>query len=147
MTLKEQVTQDMKDAMRAKDKLRLESIRAVKAAILLEETKGTGDVSEESLIKVLTKLVKQRKESAQIYIDQDRKESADLELAQAKVIEAYLPKQLSDDELSAEITSLLSELGITSTKEIGKAIGAANKKLAGKAEGKRITEAVKKALA
>lgn len=147
MGLKEQITQDMKDAMRAKEKLRLEAIRAVKSAILLEETKGTGTVSDDDLIKVLTKLVKQRKESAQIYADQGRQDSADEELAQAKVIESYLPKQLSDEELHAELSSIINELGVTSPKEMGKVMGVANKKLAGKAEGKRIADAVKKALA
>lgn len=138
---------DMKDAMRAKDKLRLEAIRAVKSAILIEETKGAGTVSEDDLIKVLTKLVKQRKESAQIYSDQGRQDSADEEIAQAKVIEAYLPKQLSDNELIAFINNIVTELGVTSPKEMGKVMGVANKKLAGKAEGKRIADAVKKALA
>ncbi len=147
MNLKEQIMHDMKDAMRAKDKLRLEAIRAVKSAILIEETKGIATVSEDDLIKVLTKLVKQRKESAQIYSDQGRHDSADEEIAQAKVIEAYLPKQLSDDELIAFITGIVTELGITSPKEMGKVMGVANKKLAGKAEGKRIADAVKKALA
>lgn len=146
MSLKVQITQDMKDAMRAKDKLRLEAIRAVKSAILVEETKGSGDVSEDDLIKVLTKLVKQRKESAQIYNEQGRKDSAEEELAQAKVIEGYLPKQLSDEELHSEIATLVSELGVISAKEMGKVIGVANKKFAGKAEGKRIADAVKKAL-
>ena len=147
MSLKVQIMQDMKDAMRAKDKLRLEAIRAVKSAILVEETKGSDDVSEDDLIKVLTKLVKQRKESAQIYNEQGRLDSAEEELAQAKVIEGYLPKQLSDEELHSEIATLVSELGVTSPKEMGKVIGAANKKFAGKAEGKRIADAVKKALA
>lgn len=147
MSLKEQITQDMKAAMRAKDKLRLEAIRAVKSAILLEETKGTGTVSDDDLIKVLTKLVKQRKESAQIYADQDRQDSADEELAQAKVIESYLPQQLSDEELTMAIANIVSDLGVTSPKEMGKVMGVANKQLAGKAEGKRIADAVKKALA
>lgn len=147
MSLKEQIMHDMKDAMRAKDKLRLEAIRAVKSAILIEETKGAGTVSEDDLIKVLTKLVKQRKESAQIYSDQGRQDSADEEIAQAKVIEAYLPKQLSDNELIAFINNIVTELGVTSPKEMGKVMGVANKKLAGKAEGKRIADAVKKALA
>lgn len=147
MSLKEQITQDMKDAMRAKDKLRLEAIRAVKSAILLEETKGTGTVSDDDLIKVLTKLVKQRKESAQIYADQDRQDSADEELAQAKVIESYLPQQLSDEELTTAIANIVIDLGVTSPKEMGKVMGVANKQLAGKAEGKRIADAVKKALA
>lgn len=146
MTLKEQIMHDMKDAMRAKDKIKLEAIRAVKSAILIEETKGAGDVLEDDFIKVLSKLVKQRKESAGIYTEQNRQDAADLELAQAAVIETYLPQQLTDVELVTEITSLISELGITSPKEMGKVIGAANKKLSGKAEGKRIADAVKQAL-
>jgi len=147
MSLQEKVTQIMKEAMRAKDKLRLEAVRAIKSELLLAKTSGgDGDMNEEAEIKILQKLVKQRRDSAEIYKQQARAELADNELAQANIIEEFLPAQLSDDELEAALKEVIDSLGASSMKDMGKVMGTANAKLKGKADGKRIAEFVKKAL-
>lgn len=143
--LVDKVNDDIKAAMLAREKDKLEAIRAIKAALLLAQTSGEA-VTEETELKLLQKLVKQRKESAEIYNSQNRKDLADKEIFEAEIIEKYLPKQLSEEELQKIIAEIISQNGITSIKEMGKAIGIANKQLAGKADGKSIAEMVKKLL-
>lgn len=149
MSLFETVSAEIKNAMLAKDKVKLEALRGIKKEFLEAKTaKGSdGELSDEMAIKILTKMAKQRKESADIYTAQNRADLAEEELAQLKVIEAYLPKQLSAEEVEAEVKAIIAEVGATTMKEMGKVMGVASKKLAGKAEGKAISEAVKKLLA
>ena len=145
MALFDQISEDIKKAMIAKEKVRLEALRGVKKEFLEAKTaKGSnGDLTDEAAVKILQKMVKQRKDSAQIYIDQNRPELAENELAEVAVIEAYLPKQMSDEELTAAVKEIISEVGATSAKDMGKVMGVASKKLAGKAEGRAISEKVK----
>ena len=134
-------------AMKAKDKVALDSLRAVKAQILLLKTESRGaEMSEEQGIAILQRMVKQRKDSYEQFSAQGRTDLADVETAQIKVIEEYLPKQLTDDELQTEIEKTIAETGASTIKDMGKVIGIASKDLAGKAEGKRISEMVKKLL-
>jgi uncharacterized protein len=142
MGIEEKVQADMKAAMLAKDQPRLEAIRAVKSVLLLLKTSPEG-ITEDAAMKALQKEVKKRKESAEIYTTQNRKDLADVELFQAGVIEAYLPKQMDEAELKAEIQKLISELGASSPADMGKVMGAATKKFAGKADGKIISAIVK----
>ncbi len=147
MSLQEKINQAMKDAMRAKDKARLEAIRAIKSELLLAKTSGAdAEITEDTELKILQKLVKQRKESAEIYKQQNRNDLAEAELAQAKVVEEFLPAQLSDDELEAALKEIIDSVGASSIKDMGKVMGKANSLLKGKANGKRIAEFVKKAL-
>jgi uncharacterized protein YqeY len=148
MSLENTIQGKIKEAMLAKDKRALEALRAVKSAILLAKTeKGSGDeLAEDAEIKLLQKLVKQRKESAEIFTTQNRPELAEEELFQANIIEQFLPQQLSDAELTAYIQNLIAELGVSNAKEMGKVIGAASKALAGQAEGKAISAKVKELL-
>ena len=135
-------------AMKAKDKVALDSLRAVKAQILLLKTEIKGaEISEEQEIAILQRMVKQRKDSYEQFSAQGRTDLAEVETAQIKVINEYLPKQLTDEELKAEIQKIIAETGATSIKEMGKVIGLASKNLAGKAEGKRISAMVKELLA
>lgn len=145
MSLEEKINQDIKDAMRAKEKEKLESLRAIKAALLLEKTqKGASeDVSEDTELKILQKLVKQRKDTAQIYQEQNRKDLAEKELSEASIIEKYLPEQLSDQELTSQVKSIIEQLGAKSMADMGKVMGMASKQLAGKADGKAIADKVK----
>jgi uncharacterized protein YqeY len=145
MALFDQISEDIKKAMLAKEKVRLEALRGVKKEFLEAKTaKGSnGDLTDEAAVKILQKMVKQRKDSAQIYIDQNRPELAENELAEVAVIEAYLPKQMSDEELTAAVKEIISEVGATSAKDMGKVMGVASKKLAGKAEGRAISDKVK----
>ncbi len=145
MALFDQISEDIKKAMLAKEKVRLEALRGVKKEFLEAKTaKGSnGDLTDEAAVKILQKMVKQRKDSAQIYIDQNRPELAENELAEVAVIEAYQPKQMSDEELTAAVKEIISEVGATSAKDMGKVMGVASKKLAGKAEGRAISEKVK----
>ena len=132
----------MKTAMKAKDKEGLAALRAIKSAILLAETEEgakDGDLDEATELKLLQKLVKQRKESADIYTKENRTDLAEVELGQAKVIEEFLPKQLSDEELEAEVKKIIAEVGATTKKDMGKVMGQASKVLAGRADGKRIS--------
>lgn len=135
--------------MLAKDKIKLEALRGIKKEFLEAVTaKGASDeLSDEAEIAILQKMVKQRKDSADIYTTQGRPELAEDELAQLRVIQEYLPAQLSADELAAEIGKIISETGAASMKDMGKVMGAATKQLAGKAEGRAISEMVKKLLA
>jgi len=145
MSLEEKINQDIKDAMRAKEKETLESLRAIKAAILLAKTqKGASEsLTEDSEMKLLQKLVKQRKDSAQIYKEQKRDDLAEKELAEADIIEKYLPEQMSDEELSAKIKEIIDQIGAKSMADMGKVMGMASKLLAGKADGKAIADKVK----
>ena len=148
MNLFDQVSEDIKKAMLARDKVRLEALRGIKKEFLEAKTaKGAnGELSDETAIKILVKMVKQRKESAQIYLENQRNELAENELAEAKVIEEYLPKQLTEDELEAELKKIIAEVGAEGPKDMGKVMGAATKALAGKAEGKAISAKVKQLL-
>jgi len=148
MSLINQIDQDIKQAMLAKQADRLRGLRAIKSALLLARTeKGAAEeLTEEAEIKVLQKLVKQRKESTEIYKTQNREDLYDIEMQEMEVIEPYLPKQMSTDEIEAFLKDLISRVGATSAKDMGKVIGAANKELAGKADGRTISEAVKRLL-
>ncbi len=147
MSLEIRINEDLKDAMRAKDQAALRSIRAVKAAILIFKTDGSGNVlDEDKEVKLLQKLVKQRQDSLEIFMKQGREDLAVTEREEIAIIQKYLPAQLSADELRAAIQSLITESGITDAKEMGKVIGLANQKLAGKTEGKLIAAMVKELL-
>ncbi|GAA4337041.1 GatB/YqeY domain-containing protein [Mucilaginibacter gynuensis] len=148
MSLSTQIDQDIKQAMLAKQADRLRGLRAIKSALLLAKTeKGAGEeITEEAEIKVLQKLIKQRKESADIYKAQNRDDLYQIEIAEMEVIEPYLPKQLSRDEIEAYLKEVITKVGATSVKDMGKVMGAANKELAGKADGKTISEVVKQLL-
>jgi uncharacterized protein YqeY len=144
----ETIDQDIKKAMLAKDEARLRGLRAIKSALLLARTeKGASEViSEETELKVLQKLIKQRKESAEIYQSQNRDDLYQIEKEEMQVIEAYLPQQMSREEITVYLQDLIKKTGATSVKEMGKVMGAANKELAGKADGKTISEIVKQLL-
>lgn len=148
MALKQKVEGEIKSAMIAKDKVRLTALRAIKSMILLEETKGgfSGELSEEDEMKLLTKAAKQRRDSADIYQQQNRPDLLEVELAELEVIQEFLPKALTDDELTLAIQEIINITGAVSAKEMGKVIGAANKQLAGKADGKAIADKVKSLL-
>jgi uncharacterized protein YqeY len=148
MALKQKVEGEIKSAMIAKDKVRLTALRAIKSMILLEETKGgfSGELSSEDEMKLLTKAAKQRKDSADIYQQQNRPDLLEVELAELAVIQEFLPKALTDDELTFAIQEIINVTGAVSAKEMGKVIGAANKQLAGKADGKAIADKVKSLL-
>jgi uncharacterized protein len=148
MNLEEKVMAQMKDAMKSKDEKTLRSLRAIKAAILLAKTAegGTGQLAEADEVKMLQKLVKQRKDSLEIYQNQDRKDLAQKEIEEITVIEQFLPKQLSADELKTIIADIIKQTGASSPADMGKVMGAANKQLAGKADGKTISVVVKELL-
>ena len=145
MALFDVISEDIKRAMIAKDKVALEALRGVKKEFLEAKTaKGaSGDLADDAALKILQKMVKQRKESAQIFTEQNRPELAENELAEAAVIEKYLPAKLSDAELEAEIKAIIAEVGAKTAQEMGKVMGVATKKLAGKADGKDISAKVK----
>ena len=149
MNLFDRISSDIKNAMLAKDKVRLEALRGIKKEFLEAKTANGSDVelSDDTALKILAKMVKQRKESAQIYTEQNRPDLAEPELAEAKVIEEYLPKQMTETELEAELKVIIAEVGATSAKEMGKVMGIASKKLAGRADGKAISAKVKELLA
>ncbi len=147
--MEKRIQADMVAAMKAKETVKLASLRAIKAAVMLAKTAegATGEVTDQEIVKIIQKLVKQRKESAQQYNDAGRPELAENELAEAAVMEVYLPKQLSEAELEAELTKIIAEVGATTPQEMGKVMGVATKKLAGLADGRAISAAVKKLLA
>ncbi|CDE59155.1 yqeY-like protein [Parabacteroides sp. CAG:409] len=149
MDLFERVSEDIKNAMKAKDKVALETLRNVKKVFLEAKTApGANDtLTDADALKLLQKLVKQGKDSASIYVGQGRQDLADAELAQVAVLEKYLPKQMTPEELEAELKKIIAEVGATSAKDMGKVMGVASKALAGKAEGRAISEAVKRLLA
>ena len=141
------IAADLKAAMKAKDDAAKRGIRAVKQAILLAKTDGTGaEITEEMEIKMLQKLVKQRKESISIYEKQGREDLAVVEREEVEVIERYLPKQMESAELKEYLQGVINELGATSMKDMGKIMGKANKELAGRADGRAISTAVKELL-
>ncbi len=141
----DQISEDIKKAMLAKDKVTLEALRGIKKELLEAKTaKGAdGELTEEKAVAIMQKMIKQRKDAAQIFAGQNRAELAENELAEAAVIQRYLPAQLSDEELTAAIKAIIAETGATSLKEMGKVIGIASKQLAGKTEGRLISEKVK----
>ncbi len=149
MDLFDKISDDIKKAMLARDAVRLESLRGIKKEFLEAKTaKGSdGTLPDEKAVQILSKMIKQRKESAEIYTQQNRPELAGAELAQAAVIEEYMPKQLSDEELTAALREIIARVGATSPKEMGKVMGVASKELAGKAEGRAISAKVKELLA
>jgi len=149
MNLREKIDLDIRDAMKAREKEKLDALRAVKAAVLLAATeKGASkELSDEQELKIIQKLVKQRKESAEIYIAQQRQDLADVELIQAKFIEVYLPDMIDEATLAEEIKKIIDNLGITDPKDFGKVMGAASKMFAGKADNKMISDIIRKHLA
>ena len=148
MSLENKINESIKDSMKSKNTLRLESLRAIKAAILLEKTKtGSKDqVDEVLMLKILQKMVKQRNESAKIFNEQKREELANIEISQAKIISEFLPDQLSKIELSVIIDSVINDLNADSMKDMGKVISNVNQKTLGKAKGKVIAEMVRNKL-
>ena len=148
MSLESKIMEALKEAMKAKDTIALESLRAVKSAILLAKTEASaGDtLSAEEEIKLLQRLVKQRKESAELYQKQGREDLATPELAQAEIIAKFLPEQLSEEAVETAIRAIVARLGASSMKDMGKVMGEANKELAGKADGKLIATVVKRVL-
>lgn len=148
MSLELRINDEIKQAMLSKNKELLEALRAVKSALLLarSEKGGDGAVNEDAEIKILQKLVKQRRETAEIYMAQNRKDLADVEIFQADVIQKYLPEQMSDEELTQIVKGIIIETGASSIKDMGKVMGLASKKLAGKADNKSVSEKVKQLL-
>ena len=148
MALLSNLSEEIKNAMRKKDSLKLESLRAIKSALILAQTaSGAGaDLNEEASTKLLQRLVKQRKESALIYKEQGRNDLADPEEAQAKIIASFLPEQLSEEEVIKIVLEVISQTGAEGIKDMGKVMGITSKKLAGKAEGRLIADIVKKKL-
>ena len=149
MSLQTKVMDALKEAMKAKDTIALESLRAIKSAILPAKTEAgaAAELAEEEELKLLQKLVKQRKDSAALYAQQGRNDLAEPELAQVAVIEKFLPKQLSEAEVTEAVKAIIAEVGATSAKDMGKVMGVATKQLAGKTDGKVISAIVKSLLA
>jgi len=148
MSLEQKIMTDLKTAMLAKDEKSLRSLRAIKAAILLAKTSegASGELKEDDELKLLQKLVKQRKDSLEIYQQQNRSDLAQKEQEEIEVIEKFLPKQLSAEELKAEVSKIIISVGASSPADMGKVMGAATKQLAGKADGKTISALVKELL-
>lgn len=148
MDLFDKISEDIKKAMLARDKVRLEALRGAKKEFLEAKTaKGAGgELPDDKATTILVKMVKQRKESAKIYSDNNRPELAENELAEAAVLEEYLPKQLTADELKAELQAIIAQVGATGPKDMGKVMGVATKQLAGRAEGRLISATVKELL-
>ena len=148
MKIEEKINESIKDSMKEKNRLRLDSLRAIKSAILIEKTKsGSKDQIEESVVlKILQKMVKQRNDSAKIYLEQNRKELADVETSQANIISEFLPTQLSESELSEMIDKVIEEVGAESMKDMGNVISKVNERVSGQAEGRVIAEIIKKKL-
>lgn len=149
MELEKQIQADMVTAMKAHEAVRLAALRGIKAAILLAKTSegSNGEVTDADVVKIIQKLVKQRKESAEIYSQQGRPELAENELAEAAAMEVYLPKQLSEAEVEAELRNIIAETGASKPSDMGKVMGVATKKLAGQADGKMISSIVRRLLA
>ena len=149
MELEKQIQSDMVAAMKAKETVRLAALRGIKAAILLARTSegAGGEVIDADIVRIIGKLVKQRKESAEIYAQQNRPELAENELAEATAMEVYLPKQLSEAETESELAKIIAEVGASQPSDMGKVMGVATKRLAGQADGKLISAIVRKLLA
>ncbi len=148
MTLEQQIQEDIKAAMKAKEPVALAAARAIKGEILLFKTAegGSREVTDGDVLKMIQKLVKQRRESAEQFVSAGRQELADNELAEVAVMEKYLPKQLSVEEVKARVREIIAQVGATSIKDMGKAMGAANKALAGQSDGRTISTVVKELL-
>lgn len=147
MSLEAKITNDLKEAMKSKDQAAMRSIRAIKAAILLFKTDGSGNTLDDAAeIKILQKLVKQRQDSLEIYNKQGREDLAVTEREEISIIQKYLPAQMNEEEMKTAIQAIITETGANSAKEMGKVIGLANQRLAGKAEGKAIAAMVKQLL-
>ncbi len=146
MGLEETINTDLKTAMLAKDDAALRALRAVKSAILLAKTAGSGSVSADDEMKMLQKLVKQRKESVDIYNQQNRADLAKSELEEIAIIEKYLPKQMSEDEIRAELQKIISQAGAVGPGDMGKLMGMASKHFAGKADNKMVSQLLKQLL-
>jgi uncharacterized protein YqeY len=149
MSLEAKVMEEIKTAMRAKDEAALRTLRAIKAAILIEKTSANASdtISEADEIKMLQKMAKQRRDSLDIFTQQNREDLAVKEREELAIIERFLPKQMSQEELQAELKAIIAEMGASSPADMGKVMGAASKRLAGKADGKAISENVKQLLA
>ena len=145
----DQISEDIKKAMLAKDKVAMDALRGIKKEFLEAKTAkgGDGELHDDKALQILQKMVKQRKESAQMFIDANRPELADDELAQCKVIERYLPAMMTEEELTAALTEIIAQVGATSPQDMGKVMGVATKQLAGRAEGKAINLKVRELLA
>jgi len=149
MELEKLINDDIKQAMLAKDKAKLEALRAIKAALLLEKTGkdvSSGEIPAEVELKMLQKLVKQRRESAEVYLAQNRPDLAEPEIFQASIIEKYLPEQMSEDELRGIVQRIITKTGAQSIKDMGKVMGMATRELAGKADNKAVADIIKQIL-
>ena len=148
MSIFDQVNDDIRAAMLSRDKERLEAVRNIKKVLLEAKTakSGAADLSDEDAIRAISKLAKQGRDSAEIYFQQKRADLADFEMAQVKVYDGYLPKQMSEEELTSAVQAIIAASGATSMKEMGKVMGIATKELAGKVDGKLISECVKRLL-
>ena len=148
MTLSENIDNKIKEAMKNKDSVSLESLRAIKSSILIFNTKkgNSGDLSKNDEIQILSKLVKQRKESADIYLSQNRPELAKIETDQAYIIKQFLPEQLTEIEIEKIVSEIISKINASGMKDMGKVMGLATKELSGKADGKTISQIVRKNL-
>ncbi|WP_324025603.1 GatB/YqeY domain-containing protein [Maribacter sp. BPC-D8] len=147
MGLQQRVMEQLKLAMKAKDAVALESLRAIKSALLVASTSGGGEITEDDEIQIVQKLVKQRKDSAAIFIEQGRQDLADPELAQIAVIEQFLPEQLTEEEVEKVVVQTIEATGASGMKDMGKVMGIVSKELAGQADGKLISTIVKSKLA
>lgn len=149
MSLFDQISEDIKKAMLAKDKVALDALRGIKKEFLEAKTAkgGDGELHDDKALQILQKMVKQRKESAQMFVDANRPELAEDELAQCKIIEQYLPAMMSEEELTAALKEIIAQVGATGPQDMGKVMGVATKQLAGKAEGKAINLKVRELLA
>lgn len=144
MSLTEQINNDIKEAMKAREKEKLEALRDIKSKLLLEATSGSNEgITEATENKIILKMHKQRMDTYAIYVEQGREDLAADELFQAKVIEAYMPKMLSEDEIKSEVEAVIAAVGATGPQDMGKVMGTITKKLAGKADGKAVADMVK----
>ncbi|WP_297449318.1 GatB/YqeY domain-containing protein [uncultured Alistipes sp.] len=147
MSLEKQINDGIKAAMLAKEKVRLAALRAVKSEILLAKTAdGSETIADEAVLKIIGKLIKQRRESAAVYTQNDRPELAENELAEAAELEVFMPRQLSAEELEKALEAIIGEVGAKAPSDMGKVMGVATKRLAGQADGRTISETVKKLL-
>ena len=148
MALEQQIQKDIMEAMKAKDQVRLNAVRSIKSAILLAKTAegGSHELEDGDILKLIQKLSKQRREAAEQFVAGGRKELADNELAEAAVLDAYLPKQLSPEEVEAKLREIIAELGAASPADLGKVMGVASKRLAGLSDGKTISGIVRRLL-
>ncbi|MDG0973331.1 MAG: GatB/YqeY domain-containing protein [Crocinitomicaceae bacterium] len=144
MALTEQINNDIKEAMKAREKEKLEALRDIKSKLLLEATSGSGEeISEATENKIILKMHKQRMDAYAIYVDQGREDLAKDELFQAQIIEAYMPKMLSEEEVKAAVEAVIAAVGASGPQDMGKVMGTVTKKLAGKADGKTLADMVK----